>query len=144
MHISRFCGRATLALLGGLISSHALARNNIATGLVDNQTAVAAAFTYEHMAGTSSPAMGNVEPESVERFVVTSFADSLSGLRFVYSAGNRKCRFSVSHTASPPRYIPTWKKDAVSIGSSTARCTVKLEGIDARLPYDYTVRFTIQ
>lgn len=131
-----------LAVAGLSITAHA--ENNLATVIVDNETSAAASYTYEHMSGTSQPVMGEVNARQNRVFLVTSFADSISGMRFVYASGSKKCRFSVSHTAPPPRYIPTWKKDAVSIGSSRATCTVKMERIGTQMPYHYTVRFTIQ
>lgn len=122
----------------------AQAESNRATVIVDNKTSAKATFTYEHLTGSALPMFSEIPELSVRTFIVTSFADSVSGMRFVYASGNKKCRFSVSHTASLPSYVPTWKKDAVSIGSARASCEVKIEKISAQMPYDYTVRFTIQ
>ncbi|TLP61215.1 MULTISPECIES: hypothetical protein [Pseudomonas] len=131
-------------LLGVLANNYAFAGNNKATVIIDNKTNVIAKYTYEHMSGGASPIMADVGPQLMSTFVVTSFADSISGMRFVYASGAKKCRFSVSHIASFPSNIPTWKKDARSIGSTKADCTVVLEKIDMNMPYHYTVRFTIK
>ena len=131
-------------LLSVILSASAQAANNLATVIIDNKTNEVAKFTFEQLAGTAQPMFGDVANGETRRFNVTSFTDSTSGMRFVYSSGSKKCRFNVSHSAPPPNYIPSWKKDAVSIGSVRANCTVKLEKLSMQLPYDYTVRFTIQ
>lgn len=137
-------GSALLALCAVMVSVRAQAANNVATVIVDNKTAAVATFTYEHLTGSASPMFAEVSPANTGTFRVTSYADSVSGMRFVYTSGSKKCRFSVSHSAPPPSYIPSWKKDAVSIGAARASCTVKIEKISAQMPYDYTVRFTIK
>jgi len=137
-------GGAGLVLIGALSSAGAVAANNTATVLIDNKTTDPAKFTYEQFSGTAKPVFSEVPGNKIGTFVVTSFTDSASGMRFSYSAGAKKCRFVVSHTAPPPYYVPNWKKEATSTGSARAICTVKLEKISTNLPYDYTVRFTVQ
>lgn len=137
-------GGAGLVLIGVLSSAGAVAANNTATVIIDNRTSTVATFTYEQLSGTARPVFSEVPKNDIRTFVVTSLTDSASGMRFSYSSGDKKCRFIVSHTAPPPHYVPNWKKEATSTGSSRATCTVKLERISSNLPYDYTVRFTMQ
>lgn len=130
--------------LGAGTQANAQAANNVATVIIDNKTTASAGFTYEYIAGTASPVFGSVPAQSDRLYEVTSFADSISGMRFVYTSGSKQCRFNISHAVSSSGNVPAWKKDADSIGSSKARCMVNVERISAQMPYDYTVRFTIQ
>lgn len=135
---------AMCGLLSAVAYVNAQAANNVATVVIDNKTAVTAHFIYEQLAGTAEPMFGDVQTKKAETFKVSSFSDSVSGMRFVYSAGAKQCRFNVSHTTTFPGYVPTWKKDADSIGSARASCAVTIESISSQMPYNYTVRFTIQ
>lgn len=121
----------------------AVAANNAATVIVENKTAQAAKYTYEYILGSVSPALSDVPAKESKEVRITSFTDTSSGMRFVYTAGSQACRFSTTLTVSVPSYVPTWKKDATSIGRTRATCSVSIEKIDMKMPYNYTVRFTI-
>lgn len=135
---------AMLGLLSMVTYVNAQAANNLATVVIDNKTAVTTHFTYEQMVGTAEPMFGDVSGKSVATFKVSSLSEYVSGMRFVYSSGTKQCRFNVSHSTTFPGYVPTWNKGAVSIGSARASCTVRVESISSQMPYNYTVRFTIQ
>lgn len=134
----------SLVVLGGSVGG--AQAGNLATVIVENQTNEKAIYTYEHLFGSAQPAPSDIVAGDAVKFSLTSGSDIASGMRFTYSSGSKKCRFSASHAGTPSMggYIPSWKKDAQSIGSSRATCTATLVGMDSSLPFNYTVRFTIK
>lgn len=124
-------------------SGFAQAQNNVATVTVDNQTDSTAQFTFEHLVGTANPMFSAVQRKQASTSKVTSYSPLVSGMRFTYTSGAKACRFSASHTSGTGN-TPVWNKDARSIGSSRAKCSVVLQRVSAQPPYDYTVKFTIQ
>ena len=75
---------------------------------------------------------------------LTSVADTVSGMRFVYASGNKKCRFAASHQVNPSTKVPSWTKTGTSIGTTRATCNANITAAQAGLPYNYTVEFEIK
>lgn len=131
---------------GGCIVTGLAQAGTLATVIVENQTSAAASYTFEHLFGSANPVPREIEVNETFGFIVTSGSDIASGMRFTYGSGSKKCRFSASHAGTPSMggYVPSWKKDAQSIGSSRATCTATWVKLDSTLPFNYTVKFTIK
>ena len=135
----------SLVVLGCTVGG-AVQAANLATVTVVNETSAEAVYGYEYLFGSVNPLPTNILQNSSIRFVHTSGSDIASGMRFTYAVGSKKCRFSASHLVEMHLggYLPSCKKDAVSIGSSPATCTATLVGADSNLPFNYTVKFSIK
>ncbi|MDB6145648.1 MAG: hypothetical protein JWP80_4692 [Pseudomonas sp.] len=135
-------------VLGVVVSlGSVMASANTETSIsVSNTTADRATFGYEYFTGSVSPTPSDIDPGRSTRFELTSFGYYASGLRFTYTAGNKKCRFSASHTAVPSlgRYIPRWKKNGESVGRARATCTATISNPRPDVPFNYSVNFSIQ
>ncbi|MBV4534355.1 hypothetical protein HU719_023480 [Pseudomonas sp. SWRI107] len=136
--------KALTLLVLWIISGYAFAQNTTTRVSIDNQTTGTAKFTHEYLLGVSEPGMAEVFSGDTRTFVVTSLADSVSGMRFVYTSGQKQCRFSASHSAQFPNPGAVWKKEAASIGKVRATCLAQLEQADFNMPHNYSVRFTIK
>lgn len=88
----------------------------IVTVKVNNSTAVQADYTYEYFSGSVTPSPAAIPASLAGNFVLTSVADTVSGMRFVYASGNKKCRFAASHTVNFITKVPTWTKTGISFG----------------------------
>jgi hypothetical protein len=128
------------------VGSVAASANTVTTINVSNRTAVLAVFGREYFSGSVQPAPGPIDANSSTRFTLTSFGYQASGMRFTYTAGTKKCRFTASHVALPSMrgHIPTRKKAGESIGRSRATCTASISLPTMGVPFNYTVNFTIQ
>lgn len=84
------------------------------------------------------PASTDIAGRGALEFCVTSGSDIASGMRFTYASGSKKCRFSASRAGTPSvvGYLPSWKKDAQSIGRTRATCTATSVKVDANLPFN--------
>lgn len=138
-----------LAGLIGIVASvgSVIANANTETFIsVSNRTSVDAVFGHEYFSGSVSPSPPSIKASDSTTFKLTSFGYVASGLRFTYTAGPKKCRFTASHVALPSmgRYIPQWKKAGVSIGRSRALCTATITKPTPNIPFSYTVIFSIQ
>lgn len=136
-----------IGLLGMLVSLPGLAENTKVEVKVANQTTETAIFGYEYFSGRAHLNPEKINPQRSTDFTFTSYYDSVSGIRFTVTAGEKKCRFSASHTAMPlliGGYRPNWKKNGVSIGSKGATCTAALSGLQITPPFKYNVLFSIR
>jgi hypothetical protein len=131
-----------VASAGSVVAS----ANTVTTIVVNNRTAVPAVFASEYFSGSVRPAPTQVFGNSSTSFTLSSFGYQASGMRFTYTAGARKCRFTASHFAMPTMrvHLPTWKKAGNSIGTSRATCTASITSPTPGIPFNYTVNFTIQ
>jgi len=77
-------------------------------------------------------------------FVLTRAADTVSGMRFVYTSGTKKCRFAASHRVNVSTKVPSFTKTGTSIGSTRATCNANITAVQTSLPYNYTVEFEIK
>ncbi|MEB0103861.1 MULTISPECIES: hypothetical protein [unclassified Pseudomonas] len=141
--------KAVLAGFLGLVasvSSVVASANTETIIVVNNRTSVQAAFGAGNFSGSVRPALGYIDANTSTSFTLTSFGYQASGIRFTYTAGTKKCRFTASHLALPSMrgHIPTWKKAGESIGSSRATCTASISLPTLGIPFNYTVNFTIQ
>ncbi len=116
----------------------------LVTVKVKNSTAVQADYTYEYFSGSVAPSPGTIPASSTGNFVLTSGADIVSGMRFVYTSGTKKCRFAASHTVNVSTKVPSFTKTGTSIGSTRATCNANITAIQTSLPYNYTVEFEIK
>ncbi|MCW2292424.1 hypothetical protein M2262_002474 [Pseudomonas sp. BIGb0408] len=113
MKISKLFG--SIALAASMVAgAHA---GTSVTIKVKNSTTADAQFTYEYFSGSVSPAPGSILPSGTSTFILTSGADTVSGMRFVYTSGSKQCRFAASHTVDPRTRVPTFNKTGTSIGT---------------------------
>ncbi|MDY7561731.1 hypothetical protein QN382_08920 [Pseudomonas sp. 10B1] len=141
--------KAVLAGFLGLVasvSSVAASANTETKIFVNNRTSASAVFGPGQFSGSVTPPPGQIDGGRSTNFTLTSFGYQASGIRFTYTAGTKKCRFTASHLAMPSMrgHIPTWKKAGESIGSSRATCTASISLPTLGIPFNYTVNFTIQ
>lgn len=118
--------------------------HSVFAAAVKNSTTTEAAYTYEYFSGSVSPTPGSILPSNTTTFYLTSVADTVSGMRFVYASGNKKCRFAASHQVNPSTKVPSWTKTGTSIGTTRATCNANITAAQAGLPYNYTVEFEIK
>jgi len=111
---------------------------------VTNATGEIAVFTYEYFSGSVTPSPVDIPAAGSTSFKLTSGADSVSGMRFVYTAGRKECRFAASHITDLRTGVPTFKKTGTSIGSRNASCTANITATSFTAPYNYTVEFQIR
>lgn len=130
------------ALLASMVA--AAQAGTIVTVKVKNSTTTEAAYTYEYFSGSVSPTPGSILPSNTTTFYLTSVADTVSGMRFVYASGNKKCRFAASHQVNPTTKVPSWTKTGDSIGTTRATCNANTTAVQAVSPYNYTVEFEIK
>ena len=141
MKLAKLFGAA--ALFASMVAT-AHAANTSVTVKVKNSTTTEAAYTYEYFSGSVSPTPGSILPSNTTTFYLTSVADTVSGMRFVYASGNKKCRFAASHQVNPSTKVPSWTKTGTSIGTTRATCNANITAAQAGLPYNYTVEFEIK
>ncbi|QQQ50796.1 hypothetical protein JJQ97_00650 [Pseudomonas syringae] len=133
---------ATTVLFTSMVAAaHA---GTIVTVKVKNSTTGPAEYTYEYFSGSVSPSPSTILPSATTTFALTSVADTVSGMRLVYTSGTKKCRFAATHQVNPSSNVPSWTKTGTSIGSSNATCSAKITAVQASLPYNYTVEFEIR
>ena len=89
MKLAKLFGAA--ALFASMVAT-AHAANTTVTVKVKNSTTTEAAYTYEYFSGSVSPTPGSILPSNTTTFYLTSVADTVSGMRFVYASDNMKCR----------------------------------------------------
>lgn len=131
-----------IALFGSMMAAaHA---STAVTVNVKNSTASQADYTYEYFAGSVSPTPGTIAPYATETFQLTSGSELVSGMRFVYTSGSKKCRFAASHTVNPMNGVPTFNKSGASIGTTRATCNANISAVKPSAPFDYTVNFEIK
>lgn len=116
----------------------------LVTVKVKNSTAAIAVYTYEYFSGSVSLAPGSIDASTTSSFILTSGADTVSGMRFVYTSGTKKCRFAASHTVNVSTKVPSFTKTGTSIGSTRATCSANITAVQTSLPYNYTVEFEIK
>ena len=61
----------------------------IVTVKVKNSTSGPAAYTFEYFSGSVAPSPSTILPSATTTFALTSVADTVSGMRFVYTSGNK-------------------------------------------------------
>ncbi|KPA88409.1 hypothetical protein PF66_04769 [Pseudomonas asplenii] len=69
---------------------------------------------------------------------------------FIYGSGPRKCRFVAQHSlkqrftdSEHTSYLPTWSRQAESIGEHAASCKARLSKTLKVPPYSYSVKFSM-
>lgn len=140
MRISKLFG--AIALFAAMVAT--AQAGTFVTIKVKNSTTASAEYTYEYFSGSVSPSPGSILPSNTTTFQLTSIADTVSGMRFVYTSGNKKCRFAASHQVNPSTQVPSWTKTGTSIGSTSATCKANITAVQTGLPYNYTVEFEIK
>lgn len=136
----------------GLVAVAASVMANVAVAgtqaqvTVNNQSLEEAVFGFEHFFGSVDTQPGKLLPGEARTFTLNSPSNLASGMRFTYTAGKKKCRFSASHTTRPlmSGAIPSWKKDADSIGSARATCMANFTRTSPKDPFNYNVEFTLR
>ncbi|VXC09993.1 conserved hypothetical protein [Pseudomonas sp. 8Z] len=103
-----------------------------------------AGYICEYFSGSVAPTPGTIQPSAATAFVLTSGADIVSGMRFVYTSGTKKCRFAASRTVNVSTKVPSFTKTGTSIGSTRATCNATITAVQTSLPYNYTVEFEIK
>src|SRR3979490_21018 len=127
-----------IGLLGMLVSLPGLAENAKVDVIIGNLTTHKAIFGYEFFGGRILPTPTQVDPQRQTSFTYTSAFPLLSTMRFTVTAGEKKCRFSASHSAIPMLaggYRPRWDKNGVSIGRQGATCTATLRVLQIDPPF---------
>ncbi|MDD2557182.1 MAG: hypothetical protein PHH87_02710 [Desulfuromonas sp.] len=133
---------SAIALFGSMAATaHA---STVVTVNVKNSTATQAEYTYEYFAGSVNPTPGTIQPSATSTFQLTSGSELVSGMRFVYTSGSKKCRFAASHTVNPMNGVPTFNKSGASIGTSRATCNANISAVQPTPPFNFTVAFEIK
>ncbi|WP_232923411.1 hypothetical protein [Pseudomonas synxantha] len=140
MRFAKLFGAATL--FASMIAS--AQAGIIVTVKVKNSTTGPAAYTFEYFSGSVAPSPSTILPSATTTFALTSVADTVSGMRFVYTSGSKKCRFAASHQVNPTTKTPSWTKMGTSTGSDKATCNANITAIQSAPPYNYTVEFEIK
>lgn len=132
----------TAALFASMVA--AAQAGTVSTVKVKNSTNLPASYTYEYFSGSVTPTPSSIPEGGTTTFYLTSAFETVSGMRFVYTSGNKKCRFAASHQVNPSTKAPSWSKTGTSIGTSRATCNANITAIQAGPPYNYTAEFEIK